>query len=143
MKLLVALIVATYFLAGIAKLRTAGTAWIDGEVLRNHIAVDNLRKVLLGDRIAPFATVFLEHPAWFSIFSVMSIALEVGAPVALAHARLGRLWAYGAWGFHVGVVLLMNVWFIYPLTVVAFAPLFAAERPVDWIRIRVAKLLRP
>ena len=47
-KLLVALTAATYVLAGIAKLRLAGMTWLDGEQLRNQIAVDNARKVLFG-----------------------------------------------------------------------------------------------
>jgi hypothetical protein len=62
----------------------------------------------------------------------MSIALELGAPIALLGGRVGRLWAFGAWGFHVGVVLLMNIWFLYPLLGLAFVPLLSAERPIAW-----------
>src|SRR5262249_22534976 len=82
-KLLVALTVTTYLLAGIAKLRIAGTDWLDGELLRNHIAVDNLRKALLGDRIAPLAHLFLDHPAQLTGFSILTLVIELGAPVVL------------------------------------------------------------
>jgi hypothetical protein len=136
LKLLIAITVITYVLAGIAKLRIAGMAWLDGEQLRNQIAIDNLRKALLGDSIAPLATPFLDHPSGFTVFSVMTIVLELGSIVALVSQRLGRWWALMAWGFHVGVVALMNIWFPYPLLGLAYLPLLRTERPLLWVRTR-------
>lgn len=133
LKLLAAITAATYLMAGIAKLRIAGVAWLDGEQLRNQIAVDNLRKALLGDSMAPLATACLDHPSGFTIFSVMTIVLELGAPFALLHPRAAKLWALMAWAFHVGVVCLMNIWFPYPLLGLAYLPLVRCERPVDWV----------
>jgi hypothetical protein len=133
-RLLAALTVATYLLAGIAKLRITGFDWIDGEVLRNQIAIDNARKLLLGDSPAWLATLFLEHPGALTGFSALSLAIEVGAPLALLRDRVGKLWAAAAWGFHVGVVLLMNIWFLYPLVGLAFLPFFRVERPIVWWR---------
>jgi hypothetical protein len=133
LKLLAAITAATYMMAGIAKLRIAGVAWLDGEQLRNQIAIDNLRKALLGDSIAPLATPFLDHPSGFTIFSVMTIVLELGAPLALLHPRAAKLWALAAWGFHVGVVFLMNIWFPYPLLGLAYLPLLRCERPFAWL----------
>lgn len=127
-KLLVALTAATYVLAGIAKLRIAGLGWIDGELLRNQIAVDNARKALLGDGIAPLAIPILDHPSALTVFCVLTIALELGAFAALFGGRPARLWAAGAWGFHLGVVLFMNIWFPYPLLGFAFLPVLRAER---------------
>jgi len=132
-KLLVALTALTYVLAAIAKLRIAGMAWIDGEQLRNQIAVDNLRKALLGDSIAPLATQFLDHPSGFTVFSILTLVFELGAPIALVGPRLAKLWALTAWGFHVGVVMLMNIWFLYPLLGVAFIAVLPAERPFAWL----------
>jgi hypothetical protein len=129
-KLLAALTAATYLLAGIAKLRIAGIAWVDGELLRNQIAIDNLRKAVLGDGIAPFAHLVLDHPAAMVPFSAMTLVLELGAPLVFLHRRVGQVWAIVAWGFHLGVVLLMNIWFLYPLAFVAFLPLFQAEKVV-------------
>ena len=57
-------------------------------------------------------------------------SIELGAPLALLGGRIARMWAWRAWGFHVGVVLVMNIWFPYPLVGIAFLPLFAAERVV-------------
>jgi hypothetical protein len=140
-KLLAALTVATYLIAGIAKLRIAGAGWIDGELLRNQIAIDNLRKALLGDGIAPLAHLVLEHPAPLVVFSVLTVVIEVGAPLALSHRHVAVLWAAIAWGFHLGVVLLMNIWFPYPLLGLAFLPLLPAERVVLAV-IAVARGIR-
>jgi hypothetical protein len=140
-KLLAALTAATYVLAGVAKLRIAGADWLDGELLRNHIAVDNLRKALLGDFIAPLAHPFLDHPGQLVVFAIMTLLIELGAPLALLHRRIGYLWALGAWGFHVGVVLMMNIWFPYPLLGIALLPLLPAERVVEGV-IRAARGIR-
>ena len=138
-KLLVAIAAVTYLLAGIAKLRMAGGDWLDGEFLRNQIAIDNLRKALLGDETAALATLFLEQPAVLTLFCVLTLVVELGAPLALLHPRVGHAWAVGAWGFHLAVVLTMNIWFPYPLFGVAFLPLFAVERPVQWVISRLRR----
>jgi len=139
-KLLAALTAATYVIAGVAKLRIAGFAWIDGELLRNQIAADNLRKALAGDWIAPLATLFLDHPSPLIVFCVLTLVIELGAPLALLHKKVGYAWAAGAWGFHVGVVLMMNIWFPYPLFGFAFLPLVPAERVIDFARRSVSGL---
>jgi hypothetical protein len=140
-KLLAVLTIATYVLAGVAKLRIAGLDWIDGEQLRNQIAVDNLRKALLGDGVAPLAYLVLERPSPLIVFSVLTLAIELGAPLALVGRRLGHVWVVSAWGFHAGVVLLMNIWFPYPLFGFAFLPLLPAERGVRGV-IGVARGIR-
>jgi len=129
-KLLAALTCATYLLAGVAKLRLAGLAWIDGAQLRNQIAVDHLRKALLGGLTAPLARPLVAHPEGLVALSFATLALELGAPLALLGGRTARLWAWSAWGFHLGVVLAMNVWFPYHIAWIAFMPLVAAERVV-------------
>ncbi|CAN5642515.1 hypothetical protein BH11MYX1_BH11MYX1_40890 [soil metagenome] len=129
-KLLVVLTVATYVLAGIAKLRLAGGAWLDGEQLRNQIAIDNGRKLLLGEAPARLALPLLAHPAWFTAASIATLGIELGAPIALLGGRLGRAWALAAWLFHAGVLALMHIGFPYPLFGVAFLPLL---RPDRWI----------
>lgn len=129
-KLLAALTCATYLLAGIAKLRLAGLAWLDGAQLRDQIAIDHLRKALLGGTLAPIARQLVAHPDGLRALAVAALAIELGAPFALLGGRIARSWAACAWAFHVGVVLAMNVWFPYPLAGLAFLPLFDAERPV-------------
>jgi hypothetical protein len=127
-KLLVALTAATYVVAGIAKLRIAGTSWLDGEQLRNHVAIDNLRKALLGDPVSPLAIPLLDHPALFTGFSLATLVIELGAPVALLGGRIAVTWAIGAWLFHLGVMLVMTILFPYALFGFAFLPLFPVEK---------------
>ena len=133
-RLLVVLLAATYVLAGVAKLRLAGASWLDGDQLRGQIAMDNLRKALLGGPIAPLALPMLAHRAAFTVFSIASLALELGAPVILLGGRVARAWALAAWGFHVGVVLVMYIVFPYPLVGIAFLPLFEVERVISIAR---------
>ena len=131
-----AMTVATYLLAGVAKLRIAGLDWLAGDNLRNQIAFDNLRKVLLGDRFATLASPLLEHPGLFAVLAALTLVVELGAPAALLGGRVAAVWALAAWGFHVGIVALMFIVFPYPLAGVAFAPLFAVERPLAWLARR-------
>jgi hypothetical protein len=129
-KLLAALTCATYLLAGIAKLRLAGLAWLDGDQLRNQIAVDNVRKALLGSATAPLARLVVVHAEGLIALSVLTLVIELGAPLALIGGRIARAWGWGAWAFHAGVVLTMNVWFPYPLLGIAFLPLVEPDRLV-------------
>ena len=131
-KLLAALTCATYVVAGIAKLRLAGLDWLDGDQLRNQIAIDNVRKALLGGTTAPLAALLVGHRAALAALSIATLAIELGAPFALLGGRVARVWALAAWLFHAGVIAAMYVWFPYPLSGVAFLPLIDAEHVVGW-----------
>ena len=124
--------VIAYVLAGIAKLRLAGFEWLSGDQLRNQIAYDNLRRAMYGARPSVWATPLLEHGWVFNALAGMTLLVELGAPLALLHRRLAWAWSVMAWGFHVGVLFLMHIFFPYPLFGLAFAPLFRLERPVQW-----------
>ena len=62
----------------------------------------------------------------------MTLVIELGAPIALLGAR-ARGVGPPAWGFHVGVVLLMKIVFPYPLLGVAYLPLLRVERAGHWL----------
>ncbi len=128
LRLLCAVTVGAYLLAALAKLRAQGWAWTDGEVLRTHVAFDNVRKLELGDPHAPLGAWLVGHGALWGPLAWGSLVLELGAPLALLHRRLGRAWVLGIWSFHLGVLLTMNILFLYPLAGVAFAAFFDAER---------------
>src|SRR5690606_24095402 len=61
-----------------------------------------------------------------------SLAVELGAPLALLHRRVAHAWVAAAWCFHAGVLALMAIAFPYQLAVVAFAPLLPVER-LRWL----------
>jgi hypothetical protein len=128
------IVVITYVLAGVAKLRIAGWSWLDGDVLRHLVAHDNLRKAVLGDTHSPLGTALVAHRWVFTPMAIASLLVELGAPLALLGGRVRTAWVAAAWTFHVGVLLLMAVLFAYPLVGVAFAPFFALERlvPARW-----------
>lgn len=119
--------VLSYVLAGIAKLRVSGVAWTTGDILRNHVAYDNLRKALLGDSYSTLGAWTARHAWLFQPLALLTIVVELAAPVALYGGRVARVWVLLIWSFHAGVLALMWILFPYQLTLVAFVPFFHAE----------------
>ncbi|MET0390042.1 MAG: HTTM domain-containing protein [Polyangiales bacterium] len=120
--------VLAYMLAGIAKLKVTGVSWMDGDVLRNYIAYDAMRKSQIGSFHSPLAG-YLVQVAWpYVVLSILTLALELLGPLALLSRRLTWVWVLGLWGFHVGVFLSMAIAFPYQLSGVAFASMFEAEK---------------
>lgn len=128
--------VTTYVLAGVTKLRDAGPGWVTGDTLRNQVAFDNVRKAALGADGSPIAGTVLDHAWLFAMFAVVTLAVELGAPVALCGRRWAAVWVAAAWAFHVGVLALMAIGFPYQLTGIAFASLFPVERAAEHVRAR-------
>lgn len=127
-RLLALVTVGAYLLAGLAKLRLSGVTWATSDLLRNYIAYDNLRKLLLGDPYSPLGA-WLISQAWvFPPLAIGSLVMELVAPLALIGPRAARAWALSAWAFHAGVLAIMAIFFPYPLFGLAFAPLFAVDR---------------
>ena len=120
--------VIAYVLAGLAKLKLAGLGWVDGELLRRHIAHDNLRKIELGSFHAPIGAALVRYAAPFQALSVLTLLIELGAPIALLGRRFSLVWCLAAWLFHVGVLALMAIPFPYQLSLIAYAPFFEVER---------------
>lgn len=122
--------IITYVVAGVAKLQNGGLDW--GETLRSHVAYDALRKLELGSMHAPLGAWMVQFSALFWLLGAMTLVLELGAPLAGLGGRVRTAWVLGMWGFHFGVLALMAIAFVYPLTGCAFASFFAIERPVGW-----------
>ena len=120
--------VLTYVLAGWMKLRNGGWAWLSGDVLRNQVAFDNLRKVVLGDRWSHLGARLVATSWFWRPVALATLVVELGAPLALLGGRWRNVWVAAAWSFHVGTLLLMAIMFPYPLSGVAYASLFPLER---------------
>jgi hypothetical protein len=120
--------VASYLVAGLAKLEQSGLAWAGGEVLRQQIAYDALRKIQLGSVHSPLGPWLLPHAWLFGPLSTFSLGAELLAPLALLGGRWCRVWCVSAWLFHAGVLALMAIAFPYPLSGVAFLSFFPLER---------------
>ena len=128
LRLAALVLVTTYVVSGLAKLRLTGWAWADGDVLRHLVAHDNLRKAVLGDVHSPLGTWLVGHGWVFTPLALGTLVVELGAPAALLGGRWRTAWMAAAWSFHVGVLAIMAVLFPYPLTGMAFAPLLTLER---------------
>jgi len=122
------LTVTTYVVAGVAKLRNGGADWLVGDVLRNQVAYDNLRKELLGDLHSPLGGWIVGYAWVFVPLAILTVLVEVAAPVALIGGRVRTVWVALAWLFHVGITALMAIVFPYHLLGIAYAPLFRCER---------------
>jgi len=126
--------VVTYALAGIAKLRIGGTAWLDGDSLRNHVAYSATRLRVLGGTPSPLAEPMMKVGWLFTPLAVATLVIELGAPLVLVVPRLRVPWVALAWCMHAAIAATMFVVFPYPLALIAFAPLFRLERllPAHW-----------
>ncbi|MFD1718591.1 hypothetical protein [Georgenia deserti] len=118
----------TYWLAGMAKVTgPLGWRWGTGAALRSQVAADALRKEVLGSSAAPLGKALYGHRTPWALAAGPSLAIELGAPVALLHPRLARLWAISALGMHWGIKALMDITFRYQLSGVAYASLVPWE----------------
>lgn len=128
----------TYVVAGLAKARLGGWDWLDGETLRGLVAHDNLRKELIGAPSTPLAGPVVRQAWLFAPLALATFAVELGAPLALLGRRAARWWTAAAWLFHVGIVALMTVSFLYPLTLLAFVPTLVAADALPLDRLKRA-----
>src|SRR6266516_1477341 len=88
-RLICAVTVLAYFVTGVAKLAgPLGWSWATGEALRSQVAADAVRKEVLGDAGSPLFYV-LYHQVWlFTMMGVLTLVVELGAPLALVSKRL-------------------------------------------------------
>jgi len=121
-------LVLTYVIAGIAKLRYGGLDWVFGDTLRNHVAYAAARLDLLGGAPSPFAGLGVRLDWMWPFAAAATIAIELAAPIALVGGRLRTAWVVASWSMHLGILAFMLIGFPFPLFLVAFAPLYRIER---------------
>ena len=135
--------VLAYLVAGLTKLHNAGFDWLTGDVLRNYVAYDNLRKIELGDVHSPLGAWMVSFGWMFPPLAAFSMLVELGAPLALFGGRVTRIWIAAAWIFHVGIVAVMAIMFPYQLLGIAFLPFLPVEKSWHRIRASLGTLLPP
>jgi hypothetical protein len=142
-RLLCAMVVIVYVLSGIAKIvGPLGWTWALGEGLRSQVAFDALRKELLIGSAQPLAYVVYNNLILSTGFGVGALVLELGAIVALLHARAGRFWAVGAYLMHCGIYAIMGIMFWYQLSGLAYTPFLIGEGLVAWSGLWLSRLAR-
>ena len=83
-KLICTATVVTYFLAGLAKVfGDLAWDWVSGNAMRSQVAVDTLRKGVLGETYSPLFEWLYPHTTLFLIMGVITFLLELGAPLVL------------------------------------------------------------
>jgi hypothetical protein len=127
-RLLAITTVVTYLIAGIAKLRIGGVAWIDGSTLSNHIGYSATRMEVLGGFIPPLAPLVLGRNWLLGPMAVGGVLIELIAPIALLGGNWRRWWVFGVLAFHLGTAATMMVWFPYQGMAFALLPLYRVER---------------
>ena len=141
-KLVIALTVSSYFVTAVAKLAgPLGLSWMTGQSLRSQMAVDGLRKELLGVDPNPVSYFLYDWLPLFTVLAVASFALEFFAPLALLNRRVGWFWAINMFLVHWGIYFVMGITFRYHISGVIFVPFFPLERLGEWARWLGRKLI--
>jgi predicted DCC family thiol-disulfide oxidoreductase YuxK len=134
-KLICTATVLTYFLSGIAKISgELGWDWITGEAMRSQVAIDAIRKVLLGGSTEPLFDWLYPHTEIFLLMGIGTMIIELGAPFALAGKRIGVAWVVLTWLLHWGIFFIMGIRFRYQMSGIIFLSFFDLEKPYHWIK---------
>ncbi|WP_193104061.1 hypothetical protein [Brachybacterium sp. FME24] len=125
-----AAVALTYLLAGLAKFTGGnGIRWVDGGNMRGQVAFDALRKEMLGEEASPLGKLLYPHRELFTAMAVISLIVEMGAPLAVLDHRAGRLFALGAFAMHWGIKAIMRITFPYNLSGVLYLPFLLMPPP--------------
>jgi len=132
LKLICAVTVSAYFVTAVAKLTgPLGLRWVTGHSLRAQMAVDQIRKELLGKDPNPVSYALYDWLPLFTVLALGSMVMEFCAPLAMLNRRVGRIWAINTFLMHWGILAVMRITFPYQLTGVMFAPFFRLERLLE------------
>lgn len=117
-------VMATYFLAAVAKLRYGGLDWLDSATLQRAVT---RRGTALGDVAAGV-------PGLLHLSQYLIVGFELAAPLMLRRDRLGQLLVAGAVTLHVVTAATTGITFLpHVVCLLAFVPL---ERTVGWYERR-------
>lgn len=94
-----------YFFPTLAKLRFAGPLWFTGENI-HYYALGNF--TVTG---APLALALAAHPLLCRAVALLTLALEVSAPLVVLSPRFALLFVPAALLFHTGIVLAIGYFF--------------------------------
>ncbi len=128
-QLICAATVGSYLLSGIAKLAgDLAWEWVSGSAMRSQVAVDAIRKEILGAEAAPLFDFLFEHTWLFLGMGILTFVLELGAPLALVKRRWGMIWAAFTWMMHWGIFFIMGITFRYQMSGLIFLSFFDVEK---------------
>ncbi len=124
-----------YFLAGVAKVAgPQGLEWAAGSVLRDQVAVNAIRSEVLSGSTMPLSYTLHEWTWLYGVIGIGTLALELGAPVAVLWRRSAWTWAILTFAMHWGIFAIMGIKFRYHLAGIIFLTFFPVEKPLGWLR---------
>lgn len=113
-------VMATYFLAAVAKLRFGGIGWVNSATLLRAV---ERRGTFLGEALAG-------QPALLHASQYLIVAFELASPLMLVRGRVGQAFIGGAVLLHIVTALTTGITFLpHVMCLLAFAPL---ERLAGW-----------
>lgn len=119
----------TYFICGIAKLLgNLAFDWISGDAMRSQVAVDTLRKNVMGETTSPLFEWLFAHSWIFFVMGVMTMAVELSAPFIMGKKRIIQLWVLLALLMHWGIFFIMGIRFYHQMAGIIFLPFLEPEK---------------
>lgn len=113
-------LVVAYAYAGFEKLK--GQTWWEGKAVWNSV---------INPQISTFDFSWMSHiPFVVAVLSFMTIIFEVYAPVAFFSSKARRLWLVLGFGFHIGILLTLNIPF-FALVMTAGLLIFVKDEELD------------
>lgn len=113
-------LVVAYAYAGFEKLK--GQTWWEGKAVWNSV---------INPQISTFDFSWMSHiPFIVAVLSFMTIIFEVYAPVAFFSSKARRLWLVLGFGFHIGILLTLNIPF-FALVMTAGLLIFVKDEELD------------
>jgi hypothetical protein len=132
-----------YVVAGLAKLRgKMGWEWGLGHNLRDQITMNGLYYEMLSGGAGEVTFHVYGWDVAFMVAAMGSLILEIGAPIAILHRRLGYAWVLGVLGLHWSILVLMGIPFRYQLWGCAFACFLPWDWIIAFIQARTRRLRR-
>ena len=133
-RLICGITVGSYFLAAVAKLAgNLSLEWMSGKAMRTQVAADSIRKIMLGSEGSALFEVIYPYTWMFLIMGVVTMVLELGAPLAMAKRRWGMIWAVATWLMHWGIFFIMGIRFRYQMTGLIFLSFFDTEKMLHYL----------
>lgn len=126
----------SYLFPGLWKLWETGDLWLTGTKLR----VDLFSKWAQLPDYAPAFRID-HHPLWLAILGTLTLVFEIGFSFALFTRQSRVIAGLAAAGFHLGVGLAMDIWFViwFPLIVLIDLPEVLTVAPFSWVAASITR----
>lgn len=130
-----------YVVAGIAKVRgKAGWDWAYGENLRDQVTMNGLYYEMLHGGAEPITFHVYGWDTAFMFAAMMTLVLELGAPLALLHRYIGYAYVFGIMSMHFSILVIMGIPFPYQLTGLAFVCFFEWDKVVAFAQVKLEEI---